>query len=110
MPDSGYIRVSQRVSLKELTERLTREVAKRASDTQQQTVAQLNALGTYSNGWTIDAGALVVVASQGCANDTGHGPGTCVFPDTDGLCLSCTERYLKMNMDAGQRIAIDVLL
>lgn len=90
---------------------INRQLVDRAIATQLTTLGQLQSIpGSISGGWVIDPGPLNEVATERCGNDAGHGPGTCVFPHTDGLCPACTVEYIQRTLVAGDQLAIDVLL
>jgi hypothetical protein len=88
---------------------LARDLLKRSITDQSAAIELLEAVGRKI-GATVDAGPLDVVAQERCANDTAHGPGTCVFPGTDGLCPACTVGYIQRCLVAGDYLSIDVLL
>lgn len=97
--------------------RVAAELLQRAAAYQQTTITVLNALGTPSNEYTVDAGALDTVAHTPCENDTAHGPATCHFVVWDGLervcadqCPQCTEDYIKKTLLAGDYLSVDVSL
>ncbi len=76
--------------------------------TQADTIARLDSLSTVD--WTVDAGALNTEATEVCANDSAHGPGTCYTLDADGLCPDCVEDYLRTwVLEAGVFVSVDVL-
>lgn len=76
--------------------------------TQDDTIARLNALTTPE--WRVDAAGLPTEATEACANDSDHGPGTCYLPGADGLCPDCAVTYLgRWVLLAGAHVAVDVL-
>lgn len=76
------------------------------ADEQWDTVKRLNALSNHHH--TVEADALDVDETQGCANDTDHGLGTCYSVHMDGLCPSCAVQFLTQHLSDGDYVSIDV--
>lgn len=95
---------------------LAREAYDRDRAVQDLTVQVLSGMGTPSNGYSVDAGPLDVVAHQECENGCAR-PGTCCFTVWDGQahtpvvhCPDCVVTHIQRTLVAGDHLAIDVLL
>ena len=56
----------------------------------------------------VEAWVLPELATEHCSQDSHHGPGTCIGPTDDPLCLACQIRWIEDNSAGGLTISIDV--